>query len=293
MHIKRLFQISLAFLFALGLSFQVVHAEDESSEKYLLTYKFQMGEILRYEVDHSTRIKSTIEGTTQEAESKSESVKAWKVTDVLPNGEIEFVHLVEKVRMTNRVPNRAVRKFDSEHDKTPPPGFEQAAGAVGIPLTVVRINPAGKIVEREEKYPQPESYEDVPLTLQLSDEPLAIGDKWDFTYNVEVEKKNGGKQSIRTRRVCTLKKVEAGVATIKVEYQALTPLTPFIESQLVERLTKGTIRFDIDQGRVLSQKYDADRRVIGFSGDASSMHYVSRTEERLLESEQRVASKQK
>ena len=57
------------------------------------------------------------------------------MTDVLPNGEMEFVHVVETVRMTNTVPNRGTTKYDSEVDKTPPLGFEQAARAVGVPLS--------------------------------------------------------------------------------------------------------------------------------------------------------------
>ena len=111
-------------------------AEKSTGEKYLLRYKFQLGEVLRYRVKHSATISSTIEGTSQQAESTSQSVKALKVTDVLPNGEMEFVYLVEVVRMSNCVPNRALTSYDSELDETPPPGFEQAARAVGVPFSV-------------------------------------------------------------------------------------------------------------------------------------------------------------
>jgi len=285
--------ISWAALLSLGCLAPLGTAADESlpGPKHSLQYKFKMGEVLRYGIKHSTNIRTTIEGTTQEADTQSESIKAWKVTDVLPNGEMEFVHLVEKVRMSNRVPNRAVRKFDSETDASPPPGFEQAAGAVGVPLTVVRITAAGDVVAREEKYPLPAPSEDMPITLRLPPNPVVIGEQWDFTYDVRVDRKSGAKLTVRTRRVCTLRRAEAGVAVIGVEYQILTPVGPFVESQLVERLTKGTVRFDIEHGRMLSQTLDADRRVIGFSGEASSMHYVSRMEERLLRPEKRLARK--
>ena len=263
----------------------------EDAEKLLLQYKFQMGEVLRYSVKHSTNIRTTIEATTQEAESQSESIKAWKVTDVLPNGEMEFVHLVEEVRMSNRVPNRADRKFDSATDETPPLGFEQAAGAVGIPLSVIRISPSGQMTHREQKHPQPAPSDDMPMIPVLPEEPLAVGAEWDFTYDVEADREGGTKQTVRTRRVCQLECVEAGVATISAEYQILTPVSPEVESQLIDRLTQGKMRFDIERGRILSQKFDADRRVIGFSGDASSMHFVSRMEERLLKPGKRLARK--
>jgi len=88
-----------------------------------------------------------------------------------------------------------------------------------------------------------------------------------------------------------LNDVKHGIAPIYVEYQILTPVNAFVESQLKERLTKGTVRFDIESGRTVSQKYDVDHRIIGFSGKASSIHFVSRLEERLLKPGERLARK--
>jgi hypothetical protein len=266
-------------------------ADSVAEEKHTLQYKFAMGEVLRYSVKHMTNIRTTIEGSSQEAESKSVSIKAWKVTDVLPGDVMEFVHVVEEVRMSNRVPNRAVTVYDSRTDKTPPPGFEQAARAVGVPLSLIRIKPSGEIVHREEKHPQPAASDDLPITLRLPDEPIAVGEQWDFTYNVAADRKSGVKLQVRTRRVCTLKSVEGDLATIGVDYQILTPVSAFIESQLIERLTKGTVLFDMKRGRLISQRFDADKRVLGFHGDASSMHFVSRLEERLLKPGERLARK--
>ncbi|NOY43517.1 MAG: hypothetical protein GXP26_16985 [Planctomycetes bacterium] len=285
----------LAIVFTLAATASAAKKPSSSAKKnrYLLQYKFEMGEILRYRVEHSTNIRSTVESTSQQAESKSESIKAWKVTDVLPNGEMEFVHVVELVRMSNRVPNRATTKYDSERDKTPPPGFEQAARAVGVPLSLIRISPSGEIVKREEKHPQPPATDDMPITLQLPKKPLAVGQQWDATYDVTAERKSGAKLKVRTRRVCTLKQVKTGVATIFVEYQILTPVSAFTEAQLVERLSKGTVRFDIKRGRVISQKFKVDRRILGFAGGASSMHYRSHLEERILKPGEKLARKTK
>ncbi len=287
---KYLIANSLLVLFLFS-SMPAHAANKASAKKYQLRYKFELGEVLRYQVKHSADVRSTIEDTTQQAESKSESIKAWKVTDVLPNGEIEFVHLVEVVRMSNKVPDRAITKFDSEADKTPPSGFEQAARAIGVPLSVIRMTPRGEIVEREEKHPQPEASDDMPITLRLAEKAIAVGEQWDATYDVQVERKSGAKLRVRTRRVCTLQKVKTGIATIKVDYQVLTPINAFIESQLVQRLAKGTVRFDLKRGRVVSQKLDTNRRVLGFAGAASSMHYVSRYEERLLKPGEKLARK--
>lgn len=288
------FKISriVLLLFAIdSLSANTVWAEDssDSNEKYSLAYKFHLGEVLRYHVDHTANIRSTMEGTTEQAETKSESIKTWKVTDVLPNGDMEFVHLVEVVRMSNRVPNRALVEFDSERDTAPPAGFEQVARAVGVPLSVIRITPTGEIVFREEKHPQPPVTDDMPITLRLPDAPVAIGAQWDESYAVPAELKSGAAIQVQTRRVCTLESVKHGIATVAVEYQILTPVSAFVESNLVERLTKGTVRFDIQQGRITSQRHEVDRRILGFAGESSVLHHVSRMEERLLKADERLA----
>jgi len=287
MHKKRI--LAAACLFVLYAA--PIQASDDDVEKHLLRYKFQLGEVIRYRVQHATDIRTTIEETTQQAESSSQSIKAWKVTDVLPSGEMEFVHLVETVRMTNTVPNRGTTRYDSEANKTPPAGFEQAARAVGVPLSVIRIKPDGEIVQREEKHPQPPSSKDMPITLRLPPGALEVGQQWDSNYDVDAQRKSKAKLKVRTRRVCTLKNVQAGIATITVEYQILTPVSAYIESQLVQKMTKGTVRFDIDAGRAVSQQFEADHRVIGFSGKASSMHFTSRLEERLLKPGERLARK--
>ena len=204
---------------------------------------------------------------------------------------MEFVHVVESVRMSNRVPNRAETHFDSEKDDKPPAGFELASRAIGVPLSVIRIKPNGEIVYREEKHPQPAVTDDMPITLRLPDSRVAVGEEWDAKYDVDAERKSGDKLKVRTRRVCTLKSVKRGIASIEVEYQILTPVSPFVESQLIQRLTKGTVHFHLKQGRIISQQFDADHRVLGFAGEASIMHYVSRLQERLLKPGEQLAQK--
>jgi hypothetical protein len=93
----------------------------------------------------------------------------------------------------------------------------------------------------------------------------------------------GTTKAIQTRQRYELEKVDFGVATIAVETQVLTPVDdPKIRVQLIQRLTKGHLRFDIAAGRIVSQRTDLDETVLGFSGADSSMHYVARFDEQLL-----------
>ena len=257
--------------------------------QYNLVYKLKMGEVLRYTVDHRAAVRSTIDDTTQEAQTKTDSVKAWKVTDVLPSGEMEFVNVVERVHMLNQLPDRAPTEYNSQQDKTPPPGYEDAARAIGVPLSVVRITPRGKVTSRKVKLQQSAAEHDAQIVLRLPEEPVTIGGTWDEPFDLTVELADGGTKAIQTRRHHKLSGVSAGIATIEVTYQILSPIDAQIEAQLVQRLMKGSVRFDMEQGRIASQRFEVDQRVLGFAGPTSSMHYVMSMEERLVEAPQKTA----
>ena len=206
---------ALCFLIALA----AIGAEETSTElpakpdttKYELRYKLNRGDVLRYEVTHRASIRSTIDTTTQDVQTKTDSIKAWKVTDVLPEGDIEFTNVVEKVHMVNQLPDHDPTEYDSTRDKAPPPGFEDAARAVGVPLSVMRITPQGKVVRRDVKVRNQHVEDDAPIVLRLPEQPVVIGDTWDEPFDVQVKLEKGGTKAIQTRRHHKLAGVEHGV----------------------------------------------------------------------------------
>jgi hypothetical protein len=256
-----------------------------------LRYKAAIGDIFRYEVKHQASIRTTIDDTTQSVQTKTDSVKSWKISDVLPSGEIEFVTMVDRVHMVNQLPEREPTEFDSQRDKTPPPGYEEAARAVGVPLSLIRISPSGKVLRREMKLRRQTRDEDGPVTVLLPESPVAIGDTWDEPFDLTVQLKTGGTKVVHTRRHFKLVKVEAGIATISVDFQVLSPIDAHIETQIVQRLLDGEVRFDIEAGRVVSQKMAFDKRIVGFAGGASSMHYVVQMEEKLVHAPHKLTVK--
>jgi hypothetical protein len=209
-------------------------------------------------------------------------VKAWKIIDVLPNGDIEFISVIDRMHMVNQLPGREPTEYDSARDKTPPPGFEDVAKSVGVPLIGITMTPHGKVVRRDWKLRAPRADENAPIAVRLPDEPVAIGDTWDEPIELQVATESGGTKSVHTRRHHKLANVANGVAAIEVTYQVLSPIDPYMEYQMVQRLMEGTVRFDIRAGRVISQQMDIDKRILGFAGPASSTHYIMRMEEKLL-----------
>ena len=106
---------------------------------------------------------------------------------------------------------------------------------------------------------------------------MAVGHTWSLPQDIEVPLPSGAIKKIKAVQQFVLEDVKTGVATIRVSTDILTPITdPAVESQLVQREAAGRVRFDIDAGRILGQQMDIDKHVVGFRGDASSIHYVNR-----------------
>jgi hypothetical protein len=264
-------------------------AAADNEPTYRLRYQFTPGETLRWDVTHRSNVRTTVTGTTQRAESISESVKVWEVEDVDEDGNARFVYSVEDVTMLQRLTGRDEVRYDSNKDDDPPPGFAQVAESVDRPLSVVTLSPRGEVIERERKHKAsavPDEQQQGDITIPLPEKAVPIGHTWSRPHTINVNLETGGVKEINTRQSFTLEDVKTGVATIRVRTTVLTPVTdPAIEAQLTQCAAEGRVRFDIDAGRVLSQRMDTDKHVVGFRGDASSLHYVTRFTERLVDQE--------
>ncbi|HUT13612.1 MAG TPA: hypothetical protein VMY42_24205 [Thermoguttaceae bacterium] len=288
----RLIRFVPVALFVLTLT--ATSAVRAETEKYVLRYRFQPGETLRWEVVHEVQIRTAVSGTTQNAETSSRSVKAWQVGDVELDGSATFEHLVEWVDMRQKLYGRQPIRYDSRSDEKPPAGFQQVAASVGKPLSAVTMDALGKIVRREQKLDRPGAQNEGPMTIPLPEDPVAVGETWSFPEDISVRMNTGAIKTIKARQSFTLESVKTGVATVGVATRVLTPIDdPAVESQLIQRESAGSVRFDIEAGRVLSQQMDVDKHVVGFRGQASSIHYVTRFTERLLPSVTSVASRAK
>ncbi len=254
----------------------------DAAAKYELKYKFTLGESIRTEVVHRATVQTTIQGTTQKADTNSRSIKVWKIDSVDADGTATFTHTVEHIDMWQRTTGRNEVRYNSDNPGDVPTGYEAVAASVGTPLSVVTMDARGKILKRKEARDQPMAMS-TQMTLPLADAPVAIGESWTSPGEISVAQKDGTPKKLQTRQKFTLESVDGDVATIKVDCQVLTPVNdPAIEAQLIQQLSSGSVRFDMAAGRVLSQLLELDKHVIGFSGPASSMHYVSRFTEKLV-----------
>ncbi|MGD9644206.1 MAG: hypothetical protein AB7U73_00750 [Pirellulales bacterium] len=262
-------------------------ANAESEKTYRLRYRFKAGETIRWQVEHRARVTTTVSGSTQTAETISRSLKVWRIKQLAaaPQPAVIFEHLVENVEMRQKVTGREEVVYNSATDVVPPAGFEQTAQSVGVVLARVTMDLRGVIVNREGGT-LTEAEAQSPLTLPLPAEDVPVGHVWYSPSETTVKLSSGQVRVIKLRQRCRLAEVRDGIAKIEVESQVITPIRdePEIEAQLIQRQSAGELHFDIASGRLLSQRLELDKRVVGFSGEQSSLHYVTRFTEDLVPS---------
>jgi hypothetical protein len=265
---------------------------DDAAPKHSLRYKFQAGEEVRWSTLHQGAWTTKIKGHEQKSTSTSESTKIWKITRLDGEGEISFNYSIGDVAMTRQVGARAVEHYDSKTDTEPPQGYETVAATIGQTITEAVIDKQGNIIDRHDKFPK-FNLAVGDLVTPLPKDAIAVGEEWYAPDEVKIPVQ-GGVKLVKLRRVYHLQNVAAGVATIRLSTQVLTPVNdPHAEVQLIQHVSKGVIKFDVDAGRVLSRQLDWSDTVLGFEGPDSSMVYLARYTEELEAGEARTAGRAK
>ena len=253
-----------------------------STKLYDLKYKFTAGEVVRWKAVQRVTVETKIEGVSETAKTYSSSIKRWRVISVDPEGKTTFLYTIDAVDMWQSVSGRAVIRYNSETDKEPPAVYRHVAGSVGIPLATVTINTNGQITKRENERPQMKPWIG-ELVLPMPGKPVKIGYQWAVPEEMTVRLPDGTGKRVKMRQLYKLEKVAGDLATISAQTQILTPIkNPKIKSQMIQRMKRGNIQFDMKKGRLVSKLMDLDETVFGFSGAESIMQYLARFTEETL-----------
>lgn len=249
---------------------------------YALQYKFEQGEQVRYRVVHMAKTKTRMGDTEETSQVRTVSIKVWDITEVSDEGDVRFNHGVASVEMSQQAGDAEEIRWDSTSEAIPPVQFSKVADRLGKTLGWIRINAQGQVRERSDSSVESSSLGMGDVTMPLPANRVKIGDNWAVPREVRTRNEAGTQKIIKIRELYTLEKVQTGIATISVRSEPLTPIEDqTVKSQLVQQLSNGTIRFDIDAGRVISRQLDWDETVVGFQGASSMMEYRARLTEEL------------
>lgn len=262
-------------------------AEQNSSDEasYVLRYKLQSNDELHYEVTHTAKTKTQINGDHESSDMKTTSRRHWAVKDVSDDA-MTFGHVLDSVSMTQSTDDAPATRWDSAGDQTPPDVFAAVAKKIGQEISSITINPRGQQLDRDETDGMPTTDLGMgSLTVAFPETPMKIGDSWSVPRQIRV-RENDEQKVIKIRELYTLIKVQTGVATLTVRSEPLTPInSQAVAAQVVQHLSNGEIRFDVDAGRMLEKRLDWDENVVSFRGPNSEMSYRAQLVEELVPNE--------
>lgn len=286
---RRFVLIAFATLVNLNVA-PAIHAADAT--KFTLRYKFSPTETVRYEVTHIAKTKTRLGGTEEVSQVHTVSEKVWKFEEATSPDKMTFEHSVSKVELMQQMGDKPELRWSSESEGEPLVEFSKVAEQIGIPLSTVSINGRGEETARKTHAGSEAQLGMGGLTIELPQEALAIGGSWSLPREVKVKLEDGEVKAMKVREVFTLEKVETGVATLSIRSEVLTPIeSESVRGQMVQQLSNGSIRFDIDAGRVLSKQLNWDETVVGFQGHNSLMEYRARLTETIVGGPVRTARK--
>jgi hypothetical protein len=259
-------------------------------ETIQLKYQFVPGLVISSEVTHLAKTDAKVDSSDQNSDSRTVSHKTWEVTRV-DNGEMTFEYRIIDIDMSQRIGVASELRYNSKSNEQPPKQFQSAAESIGKLISTVTIDEQGMIIARSDDT-NPPNLGMGDITLPVPPSPIAVGASWEIPRELRIRRDDGSLKTVRFRELFRLERVSAGVASISVRSEMLTAVTePKEEAQVLQQLSNGTIKFDIDAGRMISKELSWDKTVVGFSGGSSMMDYSARLEEQVVKAEPSASTK--
>lgn len=286
--LRKILMVGTAALFACPASLwsQTALTESDSPAKYRLVYRLQPGELIRWDTRHQATTMTRINQVENFDRAVTQTTKVWRVKEVKADGSMVIEQSIDNIELSQSIGGGEEIRYNSQTDEQPPIRFESIAGSVGVPLALVTISPAGKVLEKEAIYKQSQMGLD-DVAVPLPNDEIEIGHTWYSPSDFIASLDDGRQVTIKLRKSYTLDTVKQGIASIHVETEILTPGdSPRIKSQLMQEMTQGTIMFDLKTGRLVSKEMEWDEEVVGFSTAQSYMEFHARFTEKLLSQEE-------
>ena len=248
------------------------------SDTPLLRYRFKKGEELRWNVQHTLKMRNIIGGLEENIETRSRAVKIWRTLDVDTSGAAIFEYRVEDIDMYHAQTGHDDAVYNSRRDRKIPPEFINLEGKIGRPLAHIRIGPQGETTKKP-ILEYDGSVSENRIVIPLPDEPVCVGSRWTEPEQIDLPLPNQTVKKIRMLHNFTLERIMSGLATINFGTFILTPLTPKEESQMLDHFSQGTMELDLQAGHFIQHKATIERMVVGVREASDSIRYHSRVTE--------------
>jgi hypothetical protein len=257
-------------------------------------FRWQAAQTLTYRVEQTTTAVETLpkdkpDGSPSEETQRTDVVsrlavvKSWKVLAVDAAGVATLQLTVDSLRLETVTPDGETTVFDSARPAgSNTPAQNENSQYVGKPITTIRVDAVGRVVEvKESKFGPASRFEaELPFRLALPEGGLtAAGQSWQRAFTLVLEPPQGEGQKFAAGQKYVCKGIAAdGLATVSLsttaEVGADTPADQQIP--LWPMQPEGEVVFDTANGRLHSAKLRVLKELPNHRGPGT--HYRFQTD---------------
>jgi hypothetical protein len=250
-------------------------------------FRWQNGQVLTYRVSQTTTAVETVKDGTLSTTTQLDLVKRWQVVAVDAAGTATLQMTLTSLRMETKPPSGDALLFDSANlAKSHEQLRDEMQKYIGPPLTVVRLDGRGQLVEvKESKFgPASRLQSELPFKLILPGASLSAGQTWDRQYQIKLEPPQGTGETYDAVQHYTCKGLANGLATVQVATELKTqPDSAADRLPLLPLLSAGEIHFDVANGRLRGVRYRYTTELPEHRGEGSKYQFQTAYNEDLVE----------
>jgi hypothetical protein len=250
-------------------------------------FHWRTGQVMTYRVSQTTTAVETVRDNTLTTTTQLDLVKRWQVVAVDASGTATLQMTLASLRMETKPPSGEVILFDSaDPGKSHEQLREEMQKYIGPPLTVVRLDARGQLVEVKESKFGPESrlQSDLPFKVVLPAGPLAASQSWERAYQIKLEPPQGAGEVYEAAQSYSCKGVANGLAAVHVATALKTqPESAADKLPLLPLLPEGDVYFDVANGRLRGVRFRFTSELSEHRGEGSKYKFQSVYNEDLVE----------
>ncbi len=279
------------FAFAISLSGLSLAEESPTSDDgsvsdsgtFLLRFKFNPNEKLRYQTSQHVTQQVVSPAGQKVDESSVEQKRLFRIESVDEAGVADASMQFEHVRMETQTDENERIIFDSSMSPSAvPPKYRSVAKGLKKAAPKFHLSPTGTPLSKD-GVEEVSAVANACFMMPLPKAEIKVGEFWSSKIPVDVRLAPGVMRKINLQRSYKLKAVEDGIAEI-VFYTSLENQikTPQVKALLFQATPNGTIKFDVQNGRVLRRELRFDNYVLGALGPNTMLTAKGKTVEQLI-----------
>jgi len=254
---------------------------------YEFKYDLKEKQKLFWKVEHVTKTKTQIAGTTEEASARVETLSSWEVGDVnKANGAMVFQNTITAIKAWKRIGEDEATLYDSRVSKNAPDEYAGIAKSLGKPRSRITIAPNGAVLDRQSDFISTD-FSTGDITVPLPTKEVPVGYSWNVPKEFESTNEYGAAVMLKARTCYEFSKVRQGNGVISFRTEVLTPIeSEKTKSKILQKLVRGVIVWNFEKGLPIRKRTQWDEKVQGYDGADSFLQYVGRMDIKLVDSDE-------